>query len=158
MSEETKRRLTGLKELYLESDDSFAPSYGRVGSPDPTPHFRTERATLPIRSGQAFHRIRLLNNRAIVIGTTGGDCSPCWLGLCTFRSRYTVSGFQSACASAIKPGFGQSLDLPGYPPHVALSPALPGAFASWGILHRRGLRPGRLLPPHAERAVAGVAF
>jgi hypothetical protein len=106
-------------------------------------------------SGQAFHRIRLLSNRAIVIGTTNGDCSLCWLGLCTFRSRYEVSGFQSACASAIKHDFCQSPDLPGYPPHVSVSPALPRALASWGILLRRGLRPGRLLLPRQREHTSG---
>jgi hypothetical protein len=62
------------------------PSYGRAGPPDPAPHSRTGRATLPM---QTSGRIRLLSNRAIVIGTTGGDYSPRWLGQCTFRSRYS---------------------------------------------------------------------
>ena len=54
----------------------------------PAPHYRTGRATLrqaqgrPFTgSGQAFHRIQLLSNRATgvcagVIGTTNGDCPP----------------------------------------------------------------------------------
>ena len=104
-----------------------------------------------------FHRIRLLSNRAIVIGTTNGDCSPCWLGLCTFRSRYRCIRLSVRLRVCLKHDFCQSPDLPGYPPHVSLSPALPGALASWGILLRRGLRPGRLLPREAERAHVGFS-
>jgi|GEM_PF-2771466 len=44
-----------------------------------------------------------------------------------------------------------------YRPHVSISLALPGAFASWGILLRLGLRPGRLLPyPGEHRTVFPV--
>ena len=36
-------------------------------------------------------------------------------------------------------------------PHVSLSLALPRAFASWGILHRQGIRLGGLLQPTPRR-------
>jgi len=103
----------------------------------------------------ASGRIRLLSNRAIVIGTTDGDCSPWSLGLCTFRSRWAMQASHRIRLSVrlrvcLKHDFCQSPDLPGYPPHVSISPALPGALASWGILLRRGLRPGRLLPHSGE--------
>ena len=56
-----------------------------------------------------------------------------------------MSGLQSAYASAIR----LRLRLLRCPlvqqPHVSLSLALPRAFASWGILHRQGIWPGRLL-------------
>ena len=37
-----------------------------------------------------------------------------------------------------------------YRPHVSISPALPRAFASWGILLRPGFQPGRPLPYPGE--------
>ena len=73
---------------------------------------------------------------------------PRSLGQCTFRSRYPIraSGFQYVPKDAcLKLNFSQYPDLPGYPPHVSVSWALPQALASWGILLRHGLRPGRLL-------------
>jgi hypothetical protein len=73
---------------------------------------------------------------------------PRSLGQCTFRSRYPIraSGFQYVPKDAcLKLDFSQYPDLPGYPPHVSISWALPQALASWGILLRHGLRPGRLL-------------
>ena len=82
---------------------------------------------------------------------------PRSLGQCTFRSKYPIraSGFQYVPKDAcLKLNFSQYPDLPGYPPHVSVSWALPWAFASfgfaqdkpWGILLRHGLQPGRLLP------------
>ncbi len=83
---------------------------------------------------------------------------PRSLGQWTFRSKYPVraSGFQYVPEDAcLKPDFCRHLDLPGCPPHVSISWALPQALASWGILLRHGIRPGRLLLHEAERARDG---
>ncbi|MBC8492794.1 MAG: hypothetical protein H8D43_03330 [Chloroflexi bacterium] len=40
------------------------------------------------RTCEGFPFIRLLSNRAAVIGTESGDCSPQRFGQCTLRSRY----------------------------------------------------------------------
>ena len=83
---------------------------------------------------------------------------PRLLGQCTFRSRYPVraSGFQYVPKDAcLKLDFSQYPDLPGYPPQVSVSWALPQALAFWGILLRHGLRPGRLLLHKAERTRDG---
>ena len=107
--------------------------------------------------------------RVLVAGLVAGLAvitRPRSLGQCTLRSRYPIraSGFQYALQSAcLKLDFSQYPDLPGHPPHVSISPALPGALASfgfaqdkpWGILLRHGIRPGRLLPYKTERARDG---
>jgi hypothetical protein len=74
---------------------------------------------------------------------------PRSLGQRTLRSRYPIraSGFQYVPQDAcLKLDFSQSPDLPGYPSHVSVSWALPQALASWDILLRHGMRPGRHLP------------
>jgi len=53
--------------------------------------------------------------------------------------------FSTSLTPAIRPVTFQCLCLPLHPPHVSLSLALPRAFASWGILLRYRIRPGRLL-------------
>ena len=53
--------------------------------------------------------------------------------------------FSTSLTPAIRPVTFRCLCLPLYPPHVSLSLALPRAFASWGILLRYSVRPGRLL-------------
>jgi len=53
--------------------------------------------------------------------------------------------FHYGQAVCLTPGHIESAGLPGHPPHVSLSLALPQAFASGGILLRHSIRPGRLL-------------
>jgi len=79
----------------------------------------------------------------------------------------TLSGHPAFSTSqkdaCLKLDFSQYPDLPGYPPHVSISWALPQALASfgfaqdkpWGILLRHGLQPGRLLLHKAERTRDG---
>ena len=51
----------------------------------------------------------------------------------------------------LKPRHIESPCLPEHPPHVSiLSWALPQALASWGILLRHSIRPGRLLKEHCD--------
>jgi len=64
--------------------------------------------------------------------------SLCWIS----RRKPCFHYGQAVC---LKPGHVESPCLPGHPPHVSLSWALPQAFASWGILLRHSMRPGRLL-------------
>jgi len=63
--------------------------------------------------------------------------SLCWIS----RRKPCFHG-QAVC---LKPQHIESPCLPGHPPHVSISWALPQAFASWGILLRHSIRPGRLL-------------
>ena len=126
------------------------PSYGRPGPPDPGPHYRTGRET--------FDLIRLLSTQAVVISTTMTvPFQSLWLGKCNRRAGVPERKpcFHYGQAVCLKPSHVESPCLPEYPPHVSLSWALPQAFASWGILLRQGIRPGRLLLPTAERAHDG---
>ena len=91
------------------------------------------------------------------------------LGQCTFRSEYPIRapGFQYVskdacpkldyCQYPVLVVQDKCPDLPGYTSHVSISWALPQALASWDILLRHGMRPGRLLLPQAERARDGFS-
>jgi len=70
------------------------PSYGRAGPPDPAPCYGTGRETLRLHSGQAFRVIRLLSNRAFVMGTTTAS-TPLRVLHCEYsrwQDRLSVSG------------------------------------------------------------------
>ncbi|MDY7077650.1 MAG: hypothetical protein SXV54_12080, partial [Chloroflexota bacterium] len=68
---------------------------------------------------------------------------------------FQASGFQYAKSACLKLNFCQHPDLPGHPPHVSVSWALPQAFASWAILLHHGMRPGRLLQHYLREHVTG---
>jgi hypothetical protein len=89
--------------------------------------------TPPLLQNRAceFPSTRLLSLRAIVIGTTQtlmgeGRLTTELLGQLAFTPSKT---------GVIKhEPFSKYRCHPAYPPHVSISPALPGALASWGIL------------------------
>ena len=85
---------------------------------------------------------------------------PRSLGQCTFRSEYPIraSGFQYVPKDArLKLDFCQYPDLPGHPPHVSVSRALPRALASWGILPSERIWPVAY-SVGAESAREGIPF
>ncbi len=69
--------------------------------------------------------------------------SLCWIS----RRKPCFHYGQAVC---LKPWHIESPCLPEHPPHVSVSLVLPRALASWGILLRHSIRPGRLLREHRD--------